>query len=61
MPNGQVDTSGSWTADVNDGEPGIIMEANPHIPDSYRQEYLKGQAEDTAWITGLGGSVKVPY
>lgn len=59
--NGQVDTSGSWQAGVNDGEPGIIMEANPHIPDAYRQEYLQGEAEDTAWITGVSGSVKVPY
>ena len=60
-PGGQVDTSGSWQADVNDGEPGIIMEANPQIPDAYRQEFLKGQAEDTAWITGRGGSLTVPY
>ena len=61
LPNGQVDTSGSWMAGVNDGEPGIIMEANPQIPDAYRQEYLKGEAEDTAWITGRRGSLTVPY
>ncbi len=61
LPNGQVETSGSWTADVNDAEPGIIMEAAPQIPDSYRQEYLKGQAEDSAWIVGIGGSLKIPY
>jgi len=61
LPNGKLDTSGSWQSDVNDGEPGIIMEADPQIPDAYRQEFLAGQAEDTAWITGRGGSVKVPY
>ena len=61
LPNGQVDSSGSWQADVNDGEPGIIMEGDPQIPDAYRQEFLLGQAEDTAWITGLGGSLKIPY
>jgi hypothetical protein len=61
LPNGEVDTSGSWKAGVNDGEPGIIMEADPQIPDAYRQEYLKGEAEDTAWITGRGGSLTVPY
>lgn len=61
LPNGQVDSSGSWQADVNDGEPGIIMEGDPQIPDAYRQEFLLGQAEDTAWITGLGGSLKVPF
>nr|MDP9302305.1 hypothetical protein [Actinomycetota bacterium] len=61
LPNGHVDTSGSWQADVNDGEPGIVMEADPQIPDAYRQEFLAGQAEDTAWITGRGGSVTIPY
>ncbi|MFL5767810.1 MAG: hypothetical protein ACJ758_08210 [Actinomycetota bacterium] len=59
--NGQVDTSGSWQSGVNDGEPGIIMLANPQIPDAYRQEYLAGQAEDTAWITQTGQNVTVPY
>ena len=37
------------------------MLANPQIPDAYRQEFLAGQAEDTAWITGRGGSLTVPY
>ena len=60
-PDGTVDTSGSWLAGVNDGEPGIIMEAHPQIPDAYRQEFLAGQAEDTAWTVQLGGSVTVPY
>ena len=61
LPGGQVDTSGSWQAGVNDGEPGIIMEGDPQIPDAYRQEYLRGQAEDTAWIVGRGGRLRVPY
>jgi hypothetical protein len=60
-PKGKIDTSGSWLAGVNDGEPGIIMEANPRIPDAYRQEFLKGEAEDTAWITGRGGQLTIPY
>jgi hypothetical protein len=59
--NGKTDTSGSWEAGVNDAEPGLIMEANPQIPDGYRQEYLAGEAEDTAWVSGEGGSVKIPY
>ncbi|MDQ2983667.1 MAG: hypothetical protein M3R70_07060 [Actinomycetota bacterium] len=59
--DGTTDKSGSWEAGVNDAEPGLIMEANPQIPDAYRQEYLKGQAEDTAWIVNRGGSVTVPY
>jgi len=60
-PDGTVDTSGSWQAGVHDGEPGIIMEANPQIPDCYRQEYAAGEAEDTAWIVNTGGSMTVPY
>jgi hypothetical protein len=60
LPNGKVDTSGSWEAGVHDAEPGLIMEADPQIPDAYRQEFLSGQAEDTAWIVDRGGSVGVP-
>ena len=61
LPHGKTDTSGSWQAGVNGAVPGIIMEANPQIPDAYRQEFLAGQAEDTAWIVGRGGTVSVPY
>ena len=61
LPNGQVDTSGSWEAGVNGAVSGVIMEANPQIPDAYRQEFLAGEAEDTAWIVGRGGSIQVPF
>ncbi|HYS06923.1 MAG TPA: hypothetical protein VEW47_17215 [Candidatus Dormibacteraeota bacterium] len=61
LANGKTDTSGSWMAGVNDAEPGLIMEANPQIPDAYRQEFLAGQAEDTAWVVERGGTVTVPY
>lgn len=60
-PDGTVDTSGSWEAGVRDAEPGIVMKAHPRIPDSYRQEYLRGEAEDTAWVVRVGGTVRVPY
>jgi hypothetical protein len=60
-PGGKVDTSGSWEAGVKGAKAGIIMEADPRIPDSYRQEYLAGQAEDTAWIVDRGGRVTVPF
>jgi hypothetical protein len=60
-PDGTTDKSGSWEAGVNDAEPGLIMEANPQIPDSYRQEFLRREAEDTAWVVARGGSVTVPY
>jgi hypothetical protein len=61
LPNGKVDTSGSWEAGIHDAEPGLVMEANPQIPDAYRQEFLSGQAEDAAWVVDRGGSVTVPY
>jgi hypothetical protein len=59
--NGKVDTSGSWQAGVNGAVPGIIMEADPQIPDAYRQEFLAGEAEDTAWVVDRGETVTVPY
>ncbi len=61
LANGKGDTSGSWESGVNGAQPGIIMEANPQIPDAYRQELLAGEAEDTAWIVNRGGTVSVPY
>src|SRR5258705_9240097 len=61
LANGKGDTTGSWQAGVNGAVPGIIMEAKPQIPDAYRQEFLAGQAEDTAWIVNRGGTVSVPY
>lgn len=61
LRNGKGDTSGSWEAGVNGAVQGIIMLANPQIPDAYRQELLAGQAEDTAWIVNRGSTLRVPY
>jgi hypothetical protein len=61
LPNGKTDTSGSFEAGVGGAQPGIIMEANPQIPDAYRQECFAGQAEDTAWVVATEGSLKVPF
>jgi hypothetical protein len=61
LPGGKIDKSGSWQAGVKDGEPGTIMLANPQIPNAYRQEYQKGNAEDAAWIVNRGTSASVPY
>lgn len=61
LPNGKTDTSGSFLAGVDGAQPGIIMEANPQIPDAYRQECYAGQAEDTAWVVATSGSLTVPY
>ena len=59
--HGHIDHSGSWLAGIHDGEPGIVMKAHPQVPDAYRQEFLRGQAEDTAWIVNHGGSFKLPF
>jgi len=61
LPNGKADTSGSFIAGVGGAQPGIIMEANPQIPDAYRQECFAGEAEDTAWVVATRGSTKVAY
>jgi hypothetical protein len=61
LPGGKIDRSGSWQAGVRDAEPGMVMLAHPRVPEAYRQEYLPGSAEDTAWIVARGGSVKVPF
>jgi hypothetical protein len=58
---GTYSTKGSWIAGVNCAKPGIVMEANPKVGDSYRQEYQAGNAEDKADIIALGQSVSVAY
>jgi hypothetical protein len=60
LPGGKIDRSGSWIAGVKDAEPGIVMKPHPQVPDAYRQEYMKGNAEDTAWIVIRGGRLTVP-
>jgi len=59
--NGHVDTEGSWQAGVKGARPGIVMEADPHASDGYRQEFWRGHAEDQAWVLARGGHVRVPY
>jgi hypothetical protein len=60
--NGVVkSTEGSWTAGVDDAQPGVIMPADPQPGMTYRQEYLKGQAEDAAEVLSLTESAKVPF
>ena len=43
-------TEGSWEAGVDGARPGVIMPAHPRVGMAYRQEYLKGHAEDHAKI-----------
>lgn len=56
-----VSTEGSWEAGVDGAKPGILMEGNPQVGDTYRQEYLEGEAEDMAEVLSLNESVTVAY
>jgi hypothetical protein len=59
--NGKVtSTQGSWTAGVRGAMPGIIMPSQPRAGDRYRQEFLKGDAEDIAEVIRLGDTASVP-
>lgn len=60
-PAGRVtSTEGSWQAGVDGARPGIFMPAAPRPGQSFRQEYLKGHAEDHFQVLALGASVTVP-
>jgi len=61
LPGGRVSREGSWQAGVRGAVPGVVMEADPHAPDGYRQELYRGHAEDTAWVLRRGGSLDVPF
>ena len=59
--NGQVEsTEGTWKTGVDGAKPGVIMNADPQITDSYRQEYYKDEAEDMYWVITKNQTVKVP-
>src|SRR5690348_5022997 len=46
-PTGKVkNTDGSWRAGRDGAKPGIFMPAHPRVGQAFRQEYLKGEAED---------------
>lgn len=51
---------GSWQAGVHGAKAGLIMPAQPKATDAYRQELLRGQAEDQAWIVGNDEKATVP-
>jgi hypothetical protein len=60
--NGKVvSREGSFEAGVDGAQPGVIMPGDPQAGQSYRQEYYKGQAEDSGKILALDASAKVPF
>ena len=46
---------GTWRAGVDGAKPGIFMPAHPKVGQSFRQEYLKGHAEDHFEVIRLAG------
>ncbi len=54
-------TEGSWRTGRNGARPGIFMPAHPRVGQSFRQEFLKGHAEDHFRVLSLRATVKVPY
>jgi hypothetical protein len=56
-----VSTEGSWLAGERCAKPGIVMTASSLVGDSYRQEYLPGEAEDQAKVVSVGATVTVPF
>lgn len=56
--NGKLkDHAGAWRAGISNAKPGIWIKAKHVVGDSYRQEYLKGKAEDMAKIVAVGQTV----
>lgn len=59
-PGHPPSTEGSWEAGVRGAQAGIVMLAHPRPGRTYRQEYLRGHAEDKATVLGLHGRATVP-
>jgi hypothetical protein len=53
-----VTRHGSWEAGVDGAQPGVVMLAQPDVGDYYRQEFLKGEAEDVAKVLKLNVTIK---
>jgi hypothetical protein len=56
-----VSREGSWEAGVDGALPGIVMNTDPKVTDSYRQEYYRGEAEDMYWVVAVGERKSVAY
>jgi hypothetical protein len=55
-----ISTEGSFHAGVAGAQPGVFMQAHPTLGRQFRQEWFKGQAEDTFKVISLDTPVKVP-
>jgi hypothetical protein len=55
-----VSRQGSWEGGAKGAQPGIVLPAQPQVGQHYRQEYLKGEAEDRAVVLATDELVQVP-
>ncbi len=53
-------TVGSWEAGVDGAKAGIVMLAKPAVGRGYRQEFLRGVAEDRARVLQVDATATVP-
>jgi hypothetical protein len=53
-------TEGTWRAGADGASAGVFMPAHPRVGQQFRQEYLKGQAEDHFQVLSLTATVKTP-
>jgi hypothetical protein len=51
---------GSWQAGMHAAQPGVIMPAHPRVGQHFRQEYLRGHAEDHFQVLSLAATVQTP-
>jgi len=56
-----VSLAGSWEAGVDGAKPGIVMKADPQVGETYRQEFLLGEAEDIGKVLAFNQEVMVPF
>jgi hypothetical protein len=60
--NGKVTSKeGSWLAGVRNALPGIVMEAQPQVGDTYFQENAPNVAQDMATVLDLNAKFTTPY
>ena len=51
---------GSWLSGVDGARPGVFMPARPTIGQTFRQEYLRGHAEDHFRVLDLHATARTP-
>ena len=60
LADGKASREGSFEAGKDGAQAGVIMPADPRLGDTYRQEYLAGEAEDRGAVLAVARVVEVP-